>query len=451
MAEAAKNLIEGTSLNVVYSQRSGNIYQTVDNKAKKTVVVSEEKSNADGKIVPHGKDNLFPQKVLKELRKNSIIGSTLKRQAEIAYDKIVYGINQPNEKGEVEFKRVIDPKVEAFFKRSLINRYVIEAFRNFYFFYFVSPRIILTADRSEVYSIGCYKTAHFRFGVQDSSGFIPYGYVNADWENISDVNDPHVERIPLINPFEDPEYLKGEGKDFKYIYPLAYPTEDEVFYPLADWNSARESGWLDVAQSVAIFKKSLFKNQGSFKYHVKVPSWWWEWKYPGFDQKEASERRKIMDYEIDQFEKMMRGEENAGNSIMTTYVSDPKFNREFQGWEINAIDDKLKDGIYIEDSNEAASHLLYALSMDPVIIGSQPGSKLGAGSGSDKRVAFNIYLDMIKAHQDLILEPLTWIGQYNGWEDYVFMFESSLKPKSNDTGAKQESKDPLNEPNQQAN
>lgn len=443
------NIIEGTSLAVVYSKASGNIYQTVDDKAKKKLKVSDEKSQADGKIVFWGTDNLFPQKVLKEIRKNSIIGTTLKRQAEMAYDEIVYGINQVTDSGDVVFKRKIDLKVEAFFQRSLINRYTLEGLRNFYFFYMLNPKMILTKDRSEVFSLSCYKTAHFRYGVQDSSGHIPYGYVNADWEGIPDVSDPHVEKLPLIDPWEDPELIKS-GSEFKYLYPVSYPTEDEIFYPLADWNSARESGWLDVAQSIPKFKKALFKNQLSMKYHVSVPSWWWEWKYPGFEKMDGKKRRELMDHEIDQFEKTMRGEENAGNSFMTTFVSDPKYNREYQGWAIKAIDDKLKDGIYIEDSNEASSHLLYALGMDPTIIGSQPGSKLGAGSGSDKRVAFNIYLDTVKAHQDIILEPLQWIARYNGWPPYKFAFKNSLDAKTNDTGAKQESKAPLKEPDQQA-
>ena len=136
---------------------------------------------------------------------------------------------------------------------------------------------------------------------------------------------------------------------------------------------------------------------------------------------------------------------------MVTFVSDPRYNKEYQGWKIEAIDNKIKDGIYIEDSNEASSHLLYALSMDPTIIGSQPGSKLGSGSGSDKQVAFNIYIDTVKAHQDLILEPFRWIAEYNGWEPYTFKFKNSLDPATNPVRPEQESKNALNEPNQQAN
>lgn len=441
------NLVKGTAIDVVYSKASGNIFQTVKPKAHRMLKVPDIKSNVNSQIVPWGIDNVFPQRVLKEIRKNTIIGPTLKKQAEIAYDQIVYGFEEQDEKGDVIFKRVIDPKVQAFFQRSHINRYALEALRNFYFFYFAVPRIIFTADRSEVYSLTCYKTAHFRFAKPDTTGYIGNGFVCADWESILDTNSPYVESLPLIDIFADPLLYK-ESSASKLIYPLAYPTEDEIHYPLVDWNGARESGWLDVAQSIPKFKKALMKNQITLKNLIQVPSWWWDWKHPGFSKMDEKKRLEIMNLEVDRFEKFFKGDENAGSSMMVTFISDPDRNREYQGWKVDAVDNKIKDGLYIEDSNEASSHLLYSLGMDPAIIGTQPGSKLGAGSGSDKRVAFNIYVDTVKAHQDLILEPLSWIAQYNGWPMYTFKFKNSLV--ANNTTQAPPSKDPIKEPQQQA-
>lgn len=443
------NLIQGVNPGVVYSKASGNIYQTIDDKAHRPLKVPDIKSNVNSQIVPWGVDNIFPQRVLKEIRKNSIIGPTLKKQAEIAYDEIIYGFDEDDGKGNVKFRRVIDPKVEAFFQRSHIHRYYLEALRNFYFFYFAVPRLIFTSDRSEIYSLTCYKTAHFRFAKPDESGYIGNGFVCADWESISDTNSPYVETLPLIDIYADPEMYR-EASEFKYIYPLAYPTEDEIHYPLVDWNAARESGWLDVAQSIPKFKKALMKNQITLKNLIQVPSWWWEWKYPGFSKMDEKQRLDIQNLEIDRFEKFFKGDDNAGSSMMVTYISDPAHQKEYQGWRVDSVDNKIKDGLYIEDSNEASSHLLYSLGMDPAIIGSQPGSKLGAGSGSDKRVAFNIYLDTIRPHHHLILEPLRWIGTFNKWPAYKYISRNSLNASSSAAPELPPSKNPMNEPQQQA-
>jgi hypothetical protein len=443
------NVIEGINPGVVYSKATGNIYKTVDLKAHHLMKVPTIKSNESTEIVMWGTDNLFPQRVLKEIRKNTIIGPTLKKQAEIAYDEIIYGFNEDDGNGNVKFRRVIDPKVEAFFKRSHIHRYYIEALRNFYYFYFAVPKLIFTADRSEVYSLSCYKTAHFRFEKPNKSGQIPNGYVCADWESVMSVQSDYVEKLPLIDIYADPESYRA-GNDFKLIYPLAYPTEDEIHYPLVDWNAARESGWLDVAQSIPKFKKALMKNQISLKNLIQVPSWWWEWKYPGFSKMDQKERLAVQNLEIDRFELFFKGDDAAGNSMMVTYISDPAHQKEYQGWKIEAVDNKIKDGLYIEDSNEASSHLLYSLGMDPAIVGAQPGSKLGGGSGSDKRVAFNIYLDTIRSHQDILLEPLSWIGNFNKWPSYCYKSRNSLNASSSAAADLPPSKNPMAEPVQQS-
>lgn len=443
------NFIEGVAPEIVYSKATGNVFQTVNKKSIRPVPVPTQKSFENSELIPWGVDNIFPQRILKEIRKSTIIAPTLKKQAEIAYDQIVYGLEESTDGSEPKFKRAYDPQVEAFFNRSQIHRYAIESLRNFYHFYFATPRLIFTKDRSQVYSISCYKTAHFRFARPDDFGYISKGYICADWESYYHPTSEYVRPVPLIDIYQTPEFYREEQKDFEYIYPLAYPTEDEIHYPLVDWNTARESGWLEVAQSIPKFKKALMKNQVALKNLIQIPSWWWEWKHPGFDKMDEKKRKDLVNLEADKFEKFFKGEDNAGNSMLVTYISDPKYQKEYQGWKVEAVDNKIKDGIYIEDSNEAASHLLFALGMDPAIIGIQPGSKMGAGSGSDKRVAFNIYVDTVKAHQDLILEPLSWIAAYNGWPPYKFKFKNALQ--TNETTAPAPSRSGLVEPNQQAN
>ena len=156
---------------VYYSKASGNVYQVVDKKAEKQLKVSEDKAPTTGEIVNWGTANDYPQQVLKAIRKNTIIGPTLKRQAEFAYDEIVYGTE--DESGN--FKRVKDPKVEDFFFRSHIHRYAIQSLRSSYYWYFSVPEIILSKDRSEVAILKCNRTAHFRFGKQNNQGKIDYG------------------------------------------------------------------------------------------------------------------------------------------------------------------------------------------------------------------------------------------------------------------------------------
>lgn len=376
--------------------------------------VSDENSQLEGKVVPWGDDNLFPQNVLKECRKNTIIGTTLDKQARIAIEGgIAYG-NKVLKDGKVVFEEVIDQRVEAFLRRSQATLYQVSAYRNFYWFYNCFPELILSKDRKQIVTLKNQKTAYCRWGAQNSNGVVERCYISAQWEDVLPSNLKGVAQLPVIDIYADPKELQS-GKASNYIYPISYPTEDESFYSLTDWNSLRESGWLEVAQAIPEFKKMLFKNQLNIKYHIEISSHWWNWRYPGFDTFKEKKKKELMALELKNFEEKMKGNDQAGNSIMTSFFSDPAFSKEYAGWRINTIDNKIKDGIYNQDSNEASSHLLYAIGMDSSLIGVQPGAKIGAGSGSDKRVAFNIYSDLIKPHQQIVLAPFHFIAEYNDW------------------------------------
>jgi len=56
------------------------------------------------------------------------------------------------------------------------------------------------------------------------------------------------------------------------------------------------------------------------------------------------------------------------------------------------------------------------LDLDPTLVGDSPGKNMGSGSGSDKRVAFNAKVALLNPHRELLLEPLYFIAEYNGWK-----------------------------------
>jgi hypothetical protein len=79
------------------------------------------------------------------------------------------------------------------------------------------------------------------------------------------------------------------------------------------------------------------------------------------------------------------------------------------------IEDKLREGTFLEDSREASQHLRSALGLDSALTGDGPGKGMGAGSGSDKRIALNIYVALQQPYREVLFEPLYFIAEYNGW------------------------------------
>ena len=410
-----------------------------------TPIAKPEYLNEMGEITPWGSDNLFPQHVISDVRKSTLIPSTILKQAHMLQSSgMIYGkVTGFDKEGREQMEYVYDPQVEDWLKRTNIRRYLREASLSYHWFYNLFPEMILSKDRKKIVSLQSQRPENCRWAKQnDKTGFVDHCYISASWELMGGTMEKkYVTKVPTIDPYYDAAGRLLNGDKFKYIYPLSYPSPGTTFYQLSPWNGLRDSGWLEVSLSVPAFKKALFQNQITVKYMIEVSTWWWNWQHPGFDDFSSEKKKKIMDEELTNFENFIKGKEHAGKAIMTTYQSDPQYQKQYDGWKITAIDDKIKDGIYIEDSQEAASHLLYALGWDPTLTGPIPGRNgMGAGSGSDKRVASEIYLSMIEPHRDVVLEPIQFAFDYN-WPEkrYKVKFRNSrITPLSEGDGLKKE-------------
>ncbi|WP_400194053.1 hypothetical protein [Hymenobacter sp. B81] len=395
--------------------------------------------NQTGDVAPWGDGNDFPQQVLGEISKSSIIPAVLDWKVRAIYGKgVVYGKVTGYDKGGNEiFERVKDPEIQAFFRRSNIARYAFEGLQNLVNFANGWPELILSRDRSIITSLSTADTAFCRYSVQKPGQAVPdLLHISANWPDAKP-GDGYTTSVPVLDPYFDVvESLRADKRGFKYVYPLSLPSPGQALYQLIPWNSIRKSGWLDVALAIPEFKKALFKNQLSLKYLIEADERWWYWKYPDWDTKTTDERRGIISEELAAFEKTMAGVDGAGKSVLATTFIHPQTGEKIQALKVTAIDDKIKSGIYIEDSQEAASHIYTALQVDPTLSGISPGKGMGAGSGSDKRVAFNAFIATHYYLQQLILEPLNLVRDYNGWDpDIEFRF---LNPEINTLDEKSE-------------
>ncbi len=189
---------------------------------------------------------------------------------------------------------------------------------------------------------------------------------------------------------------------------------------------------------ISKFKKHMLENQITIKYHIKVHPDFWPLQFgDDWSKWNATEQDTAMGDWLDNFSKFMKGPEGSGNSMMTPKAFFRGQNdKSFDLVEITEFKNHFsKDGTYIEDSLEASLHQTSALGLHGEIVGNSPSSQMGAGSGSGSRVAFNQRVSMSRFVQDLVLQPLYTIAEFNGWDDeLVFRMRNSLITTL-DTGA----------------
>lgn len=381
-------------------------------------------------VAPWGDNNDFPQKVIEDVRKDPEIGTLLDKQARLLYSGgLIWGKIETQEGGKEIMKPLDDSRnkqIKEAFKLSNIKRYLLEASRDLYWFGNIFPELVTSKDRSRIAQICVQAAEECRWSFQNpTTGLINTCYINANWPDAK-AADKFTKKLPVLDPYFDVITQIKDSKATNFIYPLSYPSPGNKYYQLTDWNSIRQSGWLDVSRAIPKIKKYLLEKQTTIKYHIEISQLYWKKKFPDFDNKSPEEKVQIKEEELKAFQKTMSGTDQAGNNFFTTMLTDEANGRDMSLWKITPIDDKISDGKYLEDGKEASLYKMSAVGLHPALVGTMPNNGLG-GAGSNIREAYNLHMLSITAHQDIILEPIYIMRDYNGWgDDIEFRFRNSF-------------------------
>lgn len=382
-----------------------------------------------GKIASWGANNDYPQKILKAIKASGSGSSALRflRKAHYGTGLILMN-NAPDENGKKSPKliNILDyPEINKFFKTSQLPRFFKEIIADMEWFSIGFPEYILSNNFKTINRVKRHQTAWCRFEIMNpENGLVENVYISEKFGKESVAEDsPYVSKVPLIDSYWSPdevrEYCKA-NKIYKFVRPVFYPLIDEAYYPQAEWHSVVNNGWLDVANSIPEYKKNIFLNQVSIKYLIEVDERYFENIYSTeWKDYTVEERKKIREDLIDGINESLVGNTNAAKSIQSMMFMDDK-GVQVSALKITSVDDKLKDGIYLPEAEAANSEILFAIGVDPSLIGAGiPGGKLGAGSGSDKNAAFNILQALKKTDRESTLEIFDFIAGYNAWDETI--------------------------------
>lgn len=377
----------------------------------------------DREVASWGDDNIYPQKFLESIRKNGAAGSGLKilKSAHYGEGFQLYKEMITDNKQEKVLQKISDYKeIHKFFRENKMPKFWAETIVDLEFFSLAFPEFVLSKDGKKIVRIKRQRTAWGRFEKMGKNDrYKKNVYFRNDWTK-ENLKDGFTTKIPAIDPDLTIDEIKALIKKRKlenFIYPIHYPMLDEAYYPVTDWHSVYKNGWINVSNAVPKLKKAIFENQLHIKYIIYVADNYFK-KYYGddWDDFKVEKREEIRKKLIDAIDKHLAGNEAGGRSITSPRFKDDDGNW-VKGIEVEAIDNKLKDGNYLPDASAANSEILFALNVDPTLIGAGiPGGKLGAGSGSDKREAYTILVSLIKIKRETTLDIWRFIRDFNGWD-----------------------------------
>jgi hypothetical protein len=220
-----------------------------------------------------------------------------------------------------------------------------------------------------------------------------------------------------VDPYYDIVGQVRDGRAYKYIFPGRMQTRGRKYYQRCRIETVKESGWLEVAASIPLWKKQIMENQISIKYQVLVSDKYWQRKYPNYEKESERKKKEIDKKEIDGFLNFFKKKQGAVH--LSRFTQDHQ-GKEYRDWKIEAVgsDKVYGEGAYIEDDVQSSYVIARAMGLHPSLYGISPGGKgLGAGSGSDIRMASNAHILKQKPDQRKILRPAYYASALNGWNE----------------------------------
>lgn len=417
-------------------KQNGVLVKTVNGNTE-SHTLAKPNSKEGKKYIEWGDSDKFPATISKAVRKNGSASSAMRVKERAHYGNgLTLFTTSKSDAGKKVINYVSideEPNIEAFFKKIKYKFFLQETIKDLEWFNVAFPEFVLSVDRKSIASVRRLKTAWCRYAAPNAEGFVDKIYISSKFGVASntDVEDTTiVSEIPLLNPYltreEIIDYCVKNNID-RFTIPFGYPVSDESFYPEADWHSILNSGWLEVANSVPEYKLNIFKNQVSIKYIIEIDERYFEKiYYQEWEKYDLEKKLSIRKTLIEAITNELSGNTNSGKSISSIMFEDQK-NQQISAVKITPIDDKFKDGSYLPEAEAANSEVLFAMGVDPSVIGAGiPGGKLGAGSGSDKRVAFTIMQALKTPDRDVSLAPLEFVQDFNQWNPKIkFAYENT--------------------------
>lgn len=317
-------------------------------------------------------------------------------------------------------------EIDLFFENNDIDNYLLEQFTDMHWFFNCFSEIIFnkeTGDKRKIVKLNSKEASFSRLSVMNKkTGKIEYHYYYGDWGH-SEPDDS--EKIAFATPLLDVnsttydlrDKMLNEKKQNSYVIPINFPTPGRNYYQKPYWYSLIESGWYDFAITIPELKKNIIQNQAIIKYIISLDENYFNdifKKEKIIGEKEQITRVKAEYKMLNDFLTKM---ENNGKSIVT-FSKAGRDNKRFDKLEIKAVENSIKSGEYIEDSEEVSNIMCYAMLIHPSLVGASPGKNKGI-NGTEARELYLIKQAILKPFINRILKPFNVIKAINGWSQYI--------------------------------
>lgn len=363
--------------------------------------------------VDWGADNDFPRFAANVIAKTSVLNTGLRFLHRVLVGNGLQAVKVVGvkEDGTELYELVQDERVNEIVNSRNTRRYLEEASRDYTKFGNACVEFVPNATFTDIAGLHVINAVNRRYSIPDSMGGCKVAVSNS-WPACpgSQKNDKPAIREVLqdFDPEEDYKRRKLLGKNKKSLCMriLDKWSQDDV-YSEPIWLSAYILGWVDIAHLVPSFLRKAYKNQITWKWHVQIPYSYWEKKYPLENYESVEARKADIQKFMNSVERNLCGAENAEKPLFTNYAINEMNGRIEEEWKITSLDNKYKGGENLVTSAAANSEILFALCINPNVLGAMPSGSYGSNQGgSNIREAYVVNIAQAWLDRSALLDPL---------------------------------------------
>ena len=384
-------------------------------------------------VLRWGKQNMFPLRAAEIISSTSVLNTGLKflRQLTIGQGIFPCHVDGYDASGNEILKPETSPAVKKMIDSRMVRHYLEEVSRDYFKFGCSSVQMIPNMKGDKISMLNVINAQYFRFTVPNEYGANEC-IVSPTWMEPHKIPSDDLRALPTLmstNPELHAEMLYKTGK-FKepFVYAVRDSWSNNPIYSEPVWLPAYLLGWVDVAHMVPIFLKKAYKNQITWKWHIQIPYSYWDKKYPHASFSDVEARRTAIQADMDKIEQNLCGIENAEKPLFTNYAINEANGKIEEEWKITALDNKYKGGDNLVTSAAANSEILFALMVNPNVLGAgmPGGTYAGNQGGSNIREAFLVNIANAWIDRQNLLDPLCLYLKTNGVDDVDLRFRNTV-------------------------
>lgn len=380
---------------------------------------------------PWGQNNLLPLEMADHIENCGVLQAALDSKARISAGKGFQPFLLTNVKpdGTEELEWVSDSEIHDWLEAN--NFFDVALDRSFdkngygwspgSFILNKGRDYINRVRRIDVVSARLQKREKINKGNQINSLFL-----SNDWTQVGSgsFDKDKMAQLPLLREHYELDDLieRASAKSGGYEFAFMSRTlrNGRNYYSLPLWYAVR--AWVKVARSVPAFKNAMFANQITIKYLISISEKYFEDAYDGWDDDDTYDeerRNQLREEKYNEIDKWLTGEEKTYKTWITGRYYDDVAQKEVPYVHIEVIDDKVKDGKLLPESSAANSEILFAIAMNPALIGAgQPGGPYSNNAGgSNIRESYLIQLMLLEAERRENAQILNVVKKFNGWSE----------------------------------